>query len=66
MKKIRAIAISGLISIILPFLGFPIILKKIIFVIIGIGLVGIAYLIFRESEIRDRIKNNDESEKEKE
>lgn len=60
MKKIRAIAIAGLISMILPFLGLPFIIKKIVFVIIGVGLLGIAYLIFRESELRDRARLEEE------
>ncbi len=60
MKKIRAIAIAGFISIILPFLGFPLLIKKIVFVIVGLGLLGIAYLIFRESELRDRAKLEEE------
>ncbi len=64
MKKIRAIAIAGLIAIILPFLGLPFLIKKIVFVIIGAGLLGIAYLIFRESELRDRAKLEEELAKE--
>lgn len=60
MKKIRGIAIAGFISIILPFLGLPLLVKKIIFVIIGLGLLGIAYLIFRESELRNRAKLEEE------
>jgi len=60
MKKIRAIAIAGFISIILPFLGLPLIFKKIIFVVVGVLLLGIAYLIFRESELRDRAKLEEE------
>lgn len=60
MKKIRAIAIAGFISIILPFLGLPLTIKKIVFVIMGAVLLGIAYLIFRESELRDRAKLEEE------
>jgi len=60
MKKIRAIAIAGFISIILPFLGLPLVVKKIVFVIVGAVLLGVAYLIFRESEIRDRAKLEEE------
>ncbi|HRH30803.1 MAG TPA: hypothetical protein PK886_01910 [Candidatus Paceibacterota bacterium] len=63
MKKIRAIAIAGFISIILPFLGLPLVVKKIVFVIIGALLLGIAYLIFRESELRDRAKLEEELNK---
>lgn len=63
MKKIRGIAIAGFISIILPFLGLPLLVKKIIFVIIGLGLLGIAYLIFRESELRNRAKLEEELNK---
>lgn len=62
MKKIRAIAIAGFISIILPFLGLPLVIKKIVFVIMGATLIGIAYLIFRESELRDRAKLEEELE----
>jgi threonine/homoserine/homoserine lactone efflux protein len=60
MKKIRAIAIAGFISIILPFLGLPLVIKKIVFVIMGAVLLGVAYLIFRESEIRNRARLEEE------
>ncbi len=60
MKKIRAIAIAGFISIILPFLGLPLVIKKIVFVIMGAVLLGVAYLIFRESELRDRARLEEE------
>lgn len=66
MKKIRIIAISGLFIIILPFLGLPLIIKKIVFVVIGISLLSIAYLIFRESELRDRAKLEEELNKKEE
>jgi len=57
MMKIRAIAISGFIAIILPFSGLPFVVKKIAFVAMGIGLISISYLVYREAEIRDRAKS---------
>lgn len=56
MKKIRSIAIAGLIAIVLPFLGLPLVIKKIIFLVMGVGLISVSYLIYREAEIRDRHK----------
>ncbi len=50
MIKQRAIFIIGLWVLLLPFLGFPIIWKKILFAGTGILLMGLAYLLYREKE----------------
>ncbi len=50
MSKSRTLFIFGILIAVLPYLGFPIFWKNIIFTILGLGLALFAYIVHRESK----------------
>lgn len=57
MSKSRLLFIFGVLIAVLPYLGFPLLWKNILFSIFGLGLALFAYIMNRES----KIKKNKES-----
>lgn len=47
MKRVKAIFFLGLWVVLLPYLGFPHAIKNILFVLSGISLMAIAFLIYK-------------------
>jgi len=52
MRKEKTLLIIGLWIIILPFLGFPDIWRKIFFILTGISIMYLAYLFYLEFRVR--------------
>lgn len=64
MSKTRWVFILGIWVMILPFLGFPRVWKNTLFVITGLGLIYLAYLLRREkrrvsSQVEPKIEKPD-------
>lgn len=65
MRKARILFALGVWVAILPYLGFPYIIKNILFAISGLGLVAISYMIYKgnkdnaaEKETFDNFQEN--------
>lgn len=56
MRKEKTLLIIGLWVVIFPFLGFPIIGRKILLLITGLAIVYISYLFYLE--IKTRLRND--------
>lgn len=56
MKKARILLALGVWVAILPYLGFPPTWKAILFSISGLGIIFIAYLIYREHKINFKLQ----------
>lgn len=63
MRKERTLFIIGLITCMLPFLGFPSGWRDALFVIIGISLVYLSYLFYIETKERITRLSKDDSSK---
>lgn len=57
MRKEKTLLIIGIWVAILPFLGFPDTLRKILFVISGLMLIYLAFLYYQQ--VKDRISKNE-------
>lgn len=53
MRKARIFLILGIWVTILPYLGFPYSWKDILTTLSGLGLIGVSYLLYRESKIKE-------------
>jgi hypothetical protein len=60
MRKERTLFVLGLLVTILPFSGFPQTWREVFFVIIGLGLICLAYLFYTEGK-RRVLRNTTES-----
>ncbi len=54
MSKEKIIFILGVWAFVLPYLGFPISLKNLLFSITGLGLIYVGYLFYKESKKGER------------
>lgn len=52
MRKEKTLFIIGLWVVILPFLGFPVIGRKILLIITGLALIYLSYLFYLEVKVR--------------
>jgi len=50
MREARILLISGVWVAILPYLGFPLFLKNILFSLTGIGLILISFVLYRNAK----------------
>lgn len=50
MSKSRILFIFGILIAVLPYLGFPIFWKSLLFSLLGLGLAFFAYMMHRESK----------------
>lgn len=53
MRKARIFLISGVWVAVLPYLGFPIFWKNLLFVLSGLGIVYFSYLLFKEYKAKE-------------
>ena len=58
MRKEKTLLIIGLLVTILSFLGFPIMWRKILFLIIGLAIMYLAYLFYLEVKARSSVDAN--------
>jgi hypothetical protein len=60
MRKERTLFVLGVLVAVLPFSGFPEAWREVFFVIIGLGILCLAYLFYNEAKKRV-LKNTTES-----
>jgi len=53
MKRARILLILGIWVAILPYLGFPIFWKNILFTLTGLGLIYFGYILYKEAKIKE-------------
>lgn len=53
MNKARIMLGLGIWVAILPYLGFPYFLKSLLFVITGLGIIYMSFVLYKESKIKD-------------
>lgn len=58
MNKAKILLITGLWITLLPYLGFPLFIKNILFSISGLFLIYLAYLIYREHKSKQKTEKN--------
>lgn len=58
MRKERTLLVIGLLVAILPFLGFPNNWRRLLFVLLGVALVYLAYLFYKQAKARLAINSN--------
>ncbi|MFH1201008.1 MAG: hypothetical protein V1484_01615 [bacterium] len=52
MRKARIFLILGIWITVLPYLGFPYSWKDVLITLSGLGLIGVSYMLYRESKIK--------------
>ena len=52
MQKARIFLILGIWITVLPYLGFPYSWKDVLVTFSGLGLIGVSYMLYRESKIK--------------
>lgn len=57
MLKARTLLILGIWTAVLPYLGFPYKIKNILFVLTGLSLVYISFVIYKETKRNNREEN---------
>ncbi len=58
MRKERTLLIIGVWVMILPFLGFPLSWRQILFVLTGLALMYLAYLFYKQAKSRQEKEDN--------
>lgn len=56
MSKVKILLISGVWVAVLPYLGFPIFWKNILFSLSGLGLVYMGYAVYEESKKHRKLR----------
>lgn len=56
MWKTRILLILGIWITILPYLGFPYSWKDVLITLSGLGLIGVSYMLYQESKIKEIIE----------